>query len=151
MLSLLFTGWLSTNWTHSISQSSANCQLWNSQSNSLLQLPTILLPFLLNYLQMLNLNSQFAWYPHYIASGHTQQKTPFPNNPFIVACVFVAVGTCLPSHCLAINVSSGSPIPVFRHHVTIYNTIIHFLDITHSTGFNLKCFGEWTLSPECCF
>jgi hypothetical protein len=40
----------------------------------------------------------------------------------IVACVFVAMATCLPSRYLAINVSSGCIIPAFRRHVTICNT-----------------------------
>jgi hypothetical protein len=62
---------------------------------------------------------QLAWDPRYIASGRIQQKTPFTNNPLIVACVFVVAGTCLPSRCLAMNVYSGSTIPAFRRHVTI--------------------------------
>jgi hypothetical protein len=61
--------------------------------------------------------SQLAWGPRHIASGRTQQKTPFPNNPCIVAYVFVASGMCLPSRCLAVNIS-GSTIPGFRRHVT---------------------------------
>jgi hypothetical protein len=65
-------------------------------------------------------NSQLAWDPRYIASGQTQQKTPFPNNPPVVASVFVAAGSCLPSRCLAINVCSGSTIPAFRHHITVF-------------------------------
>jgi hypothetical protein len=40
-------------------------------------------------------NSQLAWDPRYIGSGWTQQKTSFSNNPFVVACVFVAEGTLL--------------------------------------------------------
>jgi hypothetical protein len=59
----------------------------------------------------------------YIASGRTQQKTSFallyPNNNSIVAYVFVAAGTCLPSRCLTMNLYSGSNIPAFRRHVTI--------------------------------
>jgi hypothetical protein len=38
----------------------------------------------------------------------------------IVACVFIPAGTCLPSRCRAIKFSSGSSIPAFKHHVTIY-------------------------------
>jgi hypothetical protein len=38
---------------------------------------------------------------------------------YIVAHVFVAAGMCLPSHCLALDVYSGSTIPAFRCHVTI--------------------------------
>jgi hypothetical protein len=40
------------------------------------------------------------------------------NNISIVAYVFVGAGTCLPSRCLAVDVS-GSTIPAFRRHVTI--------------------------------
>jgi hypothetical protein len=32
--------------------------------------------------------SQLAWNPRYIVPGRTQQKTPFPNNPSFVVCVF---------------------------------------------------------------
>jgi hypothetical protein len=58
--------------------------------------------------------------PRYIASGRPQQKTPFRNNPFIVAYVFFAAGTCLPSRYLAMNVYSASTIPAFRCHITIW-------------------------------
>jgi hypothetical protein len=44
----------------------------------------------------------------------------------IVACVFVAAGKCLPSICLAIDVSSDYTIPAFWHH---FNTIFGFLDV----------------------
>jgi hypothetical protein len=36
-----------------------------------------------------------------------------------VACVFVAAGKCLLNRCLATDVSSGSTIPTFLHHVTL--------------------------------
>jgi hypothetical protein len=39
-----------------------------------------------------------------ITTGQTQQKTQSPNNLFIVSCVFVAVGMCLPSRCIAMDV-----------------------------------------------
>jgi hypothetical protein len=64
-------------------------------------------------------NSQLAWDPYNVASGQTQQKALFANNPFIVACMFVAAGTCLMSRCLAINVYPGSTISAFRHHVIL--------------------------------
>jgi hypothetical protein len=86
-------------------------------------LPTISLPSLFNYLLMpiqetLNYlrraqlstansqltDSQLTWDPQYIASGRTQRKTLFPNNPSIVVCVFVVAGTCLTNRCLAMNV-----------------------------------------------
>jgi hypothetical protein len=63
---------------------------------------------------------QLAWGSRYVASGRTQQKTPFPKNPSVVFCVFVAAGTCLPSRCPTRNVSSSSTIPAFRRHVTIF-------------------------------
>jgi hypothetical protein len=43
------------------------------------------------------------------------------GSSFIVACVFISAGTYLPSCCLAMNVYSGSAIPPFRAHKTIYN------------------------------
>jgi hypothetical protein len=42
------------------------------------------------------------------------------NYSSIVACIYVVAGTCVPNRCLAIDVSSGSTIPNFRHHVTIF-------------------------------
>jgi hypothetical protein len=38
-----------------------------------------------------------------------------------VVCVFDAVGMCLPSRCLAVNVYSDFAIPAFGHHVTIHS------------------------------
>jgi hypothetical protein len=38
----------------------------------------------------------------------------------IVACVFIFAEIYLPSHCLEMNVYSGSLIPAFRRHVTIW-------------------------------
>jgi hypothetical protein len=61
---------------------------------------------------------QLAWSPRCIALGRSQKKT-FPNNSSIIACVFVAAGTCLPGCCLTMNVSSGFTISAFRRHVTI--------------------------------
>jgi hypothetical protein len=57
---------------------------------------------------------QLAWHPRYIASGQPHRKTPFPNNPFIDAYVFVAAGTCLLRRCIAMNFYSGSAISAFR-------------------------------------
>jgi hypothetical protein len=48
----------------------------------------------------------------------------------IVAYVFVAAGTCLPSRSLVRNVYSGSAIPAFRRHVTIYTPSV----MTTGTG-----------------
>jgi hypothetical protein len=67
--------------------------------------------------------SQLARVPRCMVSGWTQQGTPYPslwpNNTSIVAYVFVAAGTCLPSRCRATDVYSGSIVPAFKHHVTI--------------------------------
>jgi hypothetical protein len=38
----------------------------------------------------------------------------------IVACVFVAAGMYLQSHCLAMDVSSDLTIPAFGRHVTVF-------------------------------
>jgi hypothetical protein len=38
----------------------------------------------------------------------------------IVACVFVSAGRCLPGRCLAMDVSFGSIIPAFTHHITLF-------------------------------
>jgi hypothetical protein len=67
---------------------------------------------------------QPAWDTRYAASGRIQQKIFFSslklNNTSIVAYVFVAAGTCLQSRCLAMNMYSGSDIPTFKRHVTMY-------------------------------
>jgi hypothetical protein len=90
-------------------------------------------------------NSQLAGDRRYIASVWTQHKTPFPNNPFIVACVFVNVGKCFPSLCLAMNVYCDSTIPschkvwrghqswfqaVFARHIVIVALIIIIITTT---------------------
>jgi hypothetical protein len=63
-------------------------------------------------------STQLAWGPRYIASGRIQKKSPLPT---ILPLLGVVAETCLPSRCLAIYVSSGSTIPAFRRHVTIFN------------------------------
>jgi hypothetical protein len=40
------------------------------------------------------------------------------NNSSVVACIIFAALTCLPSRCIAVEVSSGSTIQAFRRHVT---------------------------------
>jgi hypothetical protein len=45
-------------------------------------------------------------------TGNTISK-----NSFIVACAFVVAGTCIPSRCLAMNVSYDSTIPAFRRNM----------------------------------
>jgi hypothetical protein len=58
---------------------------------------------------------------------------------FIVACVFVAVGMCLPSPCLAMNVYSDSSVPAFGGHVTTTTTttIMEVSQIRQSGQFRL--------------
>jgi hypothetical protein len=52
-----------------------------------------------------------------------------PNNSAIFGCVSVAAETCLPSRCLATDVSSGSTIPAFRRHVTIlWNGTLNYIN-----------------------
>jgi hypothetical protein len=92
----------------------------NLQQNSLL-------PSVLNYLSYCPLKRlpqllfQLAWDPRYIASRWTYRKHSFPllqfNITSIVAYVFVAMGTCLPSRCLAMNIYSGSAIPTSCHNI----------------------------------
>jgi hypothetical protein len=62
-----------------------------------------------------------SW-PVLLVIKHRERPTEntISKNSSIVACVFVATGTCLTSCCLAMDVSSDSTIPAFRRHVTIY-------------------------------
>jgi hypothetical protein len=55
---------------------------------------------------------------NYFCTDRTE-NTVFNINS-IVACEFVVRGTCLPSRCLAMHVSSGSTIPSFRRHDTVW-------------------------------
>jgi hypothetical protein len=45
------------------------------------------------------------------------------QNCLTVACVFAVAGTCLTSRRLAVDVSSGSTIPTFRRHSTIFSEL----------------------------
>jgi hypothetical protein len=54
----------------------------------------------------------------YIVDTDRVENTAF-NSSSIVACVFVAVGKCLWSHCLATTISSGSTLLPFKRKVTI--------------------------------
>jgi hypothetical protein len=77
------------------------------------------LPFLLNYYANLQLRRSVlsaVWDPRYIAPGRTHRKQ---RLSIIVSLLGVAAETCLPSSCIATDVSSGSTIPAFRRHVTI--------------------------------
>jgi hypothetical protein len=72
-------------------------------------------------------------FPFYNPSARTMQKTQLPycwegvftaqlyskGSYSIVACVFVAAEMCLPSSCLAMDVSSDFTIPAFGRHVTV--------------------------------
>jgi hypothetical protein len=72
--------------------------------------------------------------PRYIASRRTDRKHRFlycceavftallhNNGSYsIIACVFIAAGTFLPSRCLAKNIYCDYAIPTFGRHVTIY-------------------------------
>jgi hypothetical protein len=69
--------------------------------------------------------------------GRIQQETPFPNNPFIVACVFAAAGTCLQSRCLVINVYSGFALPAFRLFVTIYCLFNYSIYVVYLTALSV--------------
>jgi hypothetical protein len=77
--------------------------------------------------------------PSYITSAWTEEKTSLPRIPlllrfnaplpntgrientasFIVACLFVADGMCLPRRCLAMAAYIRLTIQAFSHHVSI--------------------------------
>jgi hypothetical protein len=73
--------------------------------------------------------------PRCVVSGRIQQKILFPSlyphNTSTVPYVFLATGTCLLSHCLAMNVYSGSDIPALMRHVTIYIYIYIYICRMH--------------------
>jgi hypothetical protein len=62
---------------------------------------------------------------------------------------FVSAGTCLPSRCLTVDVSSGSTITTFERHVTIYGLILLMLK-AHSTklGISFSCMSLSILITE---
>jgi hypothetical protein len=64
-------------------------------------------------------NCRFSIELFFITTLYGPNRKIIPNNSSIVASVSVAAETCLPSCCLAIDVSSVSTIPNFRHHVTM--------------------------------
>jgi hypothetical protein len=100
MQSLPFTAGLSTlNWNHPTPPSSANCQLRNSQSSSLLQLPS-----LLTYLHGAQLSTASS--PHLTKYNHFAQfpkvllllclPIHFLETGFsIAACTYTYAGNCL--------------------------------------------------------
>jgi hypothetical protein len=72
----------------------------------------------------------------------------------IVACVFVAVGMCLPSHCLAVNTYSDFTVPAFGRYV---NMVMNFLVISSAgnfcisillSGVKVACYSVSCLLPE---
>jgi hypothetical protein len=108
---------------HEVFSSQPNSFLHNCAADSRLTLIFCLFSIIQPPSQETQLFTQLVWDPCYIASGRTEQKKPFPSlqlkNTSIVAYVFFAAETCLPSRCLAMNVYSGSTVPAFRRHVTI--------------------------------
>jgi hypothetical protein len=82
-------------------------------------------------------NSNDLLCPFYNAPVRTTQRTqplycwegmltaPLHNNGSysIVACVFFAVGMCLPSSCQVMDVSSDFNIPVFGRHATLLSRV----------------------------
>jgi hypothetical protein len=58
--------------------------------------------------------------PRYICLGMDCIENNNSCGSSIVACIHVAMGACLPGHCLTMVTSSSSTIPPFRHHVTIF-------------------------------
>jgi hypothetical protein len=101
------------------------------------------LPLLRSFLRRLSLIAISSQPPLQSSTGHSTQLNlnssvissadpgsslysfgAFINHPPILICVFVAEETCLPSRCLAVSVYSGSILPAFRRHVTIYTYVI---------------------------
>jgi hypothetical protein len=70
------------------------------------------------------------------------------NNSSIVACIYVAAGTCVPSRRLLVDVSSGSTIPNFRRHFTIFfiswvsGTQIKQLSMRQMLPPSIQCFNS---------
>jgi hypothetical protein len=50
---------------------------------------------------------------------------PLPSK-WIIPCLFVASGTSLPNRCLAMDYRSGSTIPAFRRHVTLFSNWLQY-------------------------
>jgi hypothetical protein len=62
--------------------------------------------------------------------GADPTENTVSNNSSIVACVFVVAGTCLPSRCLVMEVSSGSVTPASRRHVTLFLGYLTFSSVS---------------------
>jgi hypothetical protein len=63
---------------------------------------------------------RYSWVPRYIAPGRSQIKTRLST---ILPLLGIVAETCLPSHFLAMDVSSGATILAFRRHVTISSVL----------------------------
>jgi hypothetical protein len=84
------------------------------------------LPSLLNHLhcrlkRLPQLLFQLAWDPRYMSRSGSNRKRRFHRYSSTILLL------ALPSCCLAMNVYSGSAIPAFRRHVTIYNTYTYLI------------------------
>jgi hypothetical protein len=55
------------------------------------------------------------------------------KNTSIVACLFVAAGTCLPRRCLVMNVYSDFTIPTFGRHIVYHNILSPGQDLNPSS------------------
>jgi hypothetical protein len=55
---------------------------------------------------------------HNLSANQIENTTS--NSFSVVLCISVAVGVCLPGHCLAVATFSGFTMPPFRYHVAVY-------------------------------
>jgi hypothetical protein len=139
---------------------SANSQFRNSQSRSLLQLPSIfsiILDCRLKRLpQLLSLYSLHGAPTEKIVSkqffhcyrGVYTSRLHRNGSSSIIACVLISTGYCLPRRCLAINVYSGFAVPAFRRHVTTgYGAVVEmtltFNEVTHFLSNKRPQFINW--------
>jgi hypothetical protein len=108
------------------------------------------LPFLLNYSANPgdSLSSfKLARNLRYIVSGRIHRKHRLPS---VVSLFSIVAETCLPSSCLAMNVSPGSTVPAFRHHITILSShlCLGLLSCLLPSGFPIKSYIH-SASPSC--
>jgi hypothetical protein len=61
-------------------------------------------------------------YPHALGSPFVASYDSASSSS-VVACVFVAAGTCFPSRCLGTPIYSGSTFPACRHNVTFHSKV----------------------------
>jgi hypothetical protein len=106
--------------------------------------------------------------PRYAAQGATPKENTAPQQSLycyrgvltsplhrngtssVAACVCISAGTCLPSHCLAMNVCSGSTIPVLRRHVTICFRPLDLLPVPSYAFGPLTCFRSLHMLSGSC-